>query len=140
MLAYATYLLPLMVLVAVAFFLSTATRNSAAAIVGTVIFSLAFQGIAALPGLGGAKPYLLPQQFEAWQALFGAERPVDRPRRVDVRTLHARAAPRRMDHLRPARRRGHLTALPAHPIATAPMATEPRREIAVARLRERPLA
>lgn len=71
-LAYATYLLPLMVLVAVAFFLSTATRNSAAAIVGTVIFSLALQGIAALPGLGGAKPYLLPQQFEAWQHLFGA--------------------------------------------------------------------
>jgi ABC-2 type transport system permease protein len=70
-LAYAAYLLPLAVLVAVAFFLSTATRNSAAAIVGTVIFALAFQGAAALPGLGAAKPYLLPQQFDAWQALFG---------------------------------------------------------------------
>jgi ABC-2 type transport system permease protein len=71
-LAYLAYLPPLLVLVAVAFFLSTATRNSAAAIVGTVIFSLAFQGVAALPGLGSAKPYLLPQQFEAWQHLFGA--------------------------------------------------------------------
>ena len=70
-LAYAAYLLPLAVLVAVAFFLSTATRNSAAAIVGTVIFALAFQGVAALPGLEGAKPYLLPEQFDAWQALFG---------------------------------------------------------------------
>jgi ABC-2 type transport system permease protein len=70
-LAYATYLLPLAVLVAVAFFLSTATRNSAAAIVGTVIFALAFQGVAALPGLEAAKPYLLPQQFDAWEALFG---------------------------------------------------------------------
>jgi ABC-2 type transport system permease protein len=70
-LAYATYLLPLAVLVGVAFFLSTATRNSAAAIVGTVIFALAFQGVAALPGLQGAKPYLLPQQFDAWEALFG---------------------------------------------------------------------
>jgi ABC-2 type transport system permease protein len=70
-LAYAAYLLPLAVLVAVALFLSTATRNSAAAIVGTVIFSLAFQGIAALPGLGPAKPYLLPAQFDAWQGLFG---------------------------------------------------------------------
>ena len=69
--AYAAYLLPLAVLVAVAFFLSTATRNSAAAIVGTVIFALAFQGIAALPGLQGAKPYLLPQQFDAWRTLFG---------------------------------------------------------------------
>lgn len=70
-LAYATYLIPLAVLVSVAFFLSTATRNSAAAIVGTVIFALAFEGVAALPGLQGAKPYLLPQQFDAWQALFG---------------------------------------------------------------------
>jgi ABC-2 type transport system permease protein len=70
-LAYLTYLLPLAVLVSFAFFLSTVTRNSAAAIVGTVIFALAFQGVAALPGLGGAKPYLLPQQFDAWQSLFG---------------------------------------------------------------------
>jgi ABC-2 type transport system permease protein len=70
-LAYLAYLLPLAVLVAVAFFLSTATRNSAAAIVGTVIFALAFQGVAALPGLAGAKPYLLPQQFDAWESLFG---------------------------------------------------------------------
>jgi len=44
---------------------------SAAAIVGTVIFALALQGIAALPGLEGAKPYLLPQQFDALEALFG---------------------------------------------------------------------
>ena len=70
-LAYATYLIPLAVLMAFAFFLSTVTRNSAAAIVGTVIFALGFQGIAALPGLHGARPYLLPQQFDAWQSLFG---------------------------------------------------------------------
>lgn len=70
-LAYSVYLLPLAVLVSFAFFLSTATRNSAAAIVGTVIFALAFQGVAALPGLGGAKPYLLPKQSEAWEGLFG---------------------------------------------------------------------
>lgn len=70
-LAYAAYLLPLAVLVSVAFFLSTATRNSAAAIVGTVIFALAFQGAAALPGLEDVKPYLLPQQFDAWETLFG---------------------------------------------------------------------
>ena len=70
-LAYAVYLLPLAVLVAFAFFLSTVTRNSAAAIVGTVIFALAFQGVAALPGMGAAKPYLLPQQFGAWESLFG---------------------------------------------------------------------
>ena len=55
----------------VAFFLSTVTRNSAASIVGTVIFALAFEGVAALPGLGGAKPYLLPAQSQAWESLFG---------------------------------------------------------------------
>lgn len=70
-LAYAAYLLPLAVLVAFAFFLSTVTHSSAAAIVGTVIFALAFQGVAALPGLAGAKPYLLPAQFDAWEGLFG---------------------------------------------------------------------
>jgi ABC-2 type transport system permease protein len=70
-LAYATYLLPLAVLVGVAVCLSTVTRNSAAAIVGTVIFSLAFQGIAALPGIKKADNWLLPKQFEAWEALFG---------------------------------------------------------------------
>jgi ABC-2 type transport system permease protein len=69
--AFAAYLLPLAVLIGVAVFLSTVTRNSAAAIVGTVIFSLAFQGIAALPGVKQAKNWLLPKQFEAWEALFG---------------------------------------------------------------------
>jgi ABC-2 type transport system permease protein len=70
-LAYLTYLLPLAVLVGVAVFLSTVTRNSAAAIVGTVIFSLAFQGVAVLPGVKQAKDWLFPKQFEAWQSLFG---------------------------------------------------------------------
>jgi ABC-2 type transport system permease protein len=70
-LAYLAYLLPLAVLIGVAVFLSTATRNSAAAIVGTVIFSLAFQGVAVLPGIKQAKAWLLPKQFEAWQSLFG---------------------------------------------------------------------
>jgi ABC-2 type transport system permease protein len=70
-LAYLTYLFPLAVLIGVAVFLSTVTRNSAAAIVGTVIFSLAFQGIAVLPGLTNAKDWLLPKQFDAWESLFG---------------------------------------------------------------------
>ena len=70
-LAYATYLLPLAVLIGVAVFLSTVTRNSAAAIVGTVIFSLAWQGVAVLPGIKQAKDWLFPKQFEAWESLFG---------------------------------------------------------------------
>ena len=70
-LAYAAYLLPIAVLVSIAFFLSTVTRNAAAAIIGTVIFSLTLEGIAVLPGLGSAKPYLFPAQYSAWQSLFG---------------------------------------------------------------------
>jgi ABC-2 type transport system permease protein len=70
-LAYATYLLPLAVLIGVAVFLSTTTRNSAAAIVGTVIFSLAWQGVAVLPGIKQAKNWLFPKQFDAWESLFG---------------------------------------------------------------------
>lgn len=70
-LAYATYLLPLAVLIGVAVFLSTVTRNSAAAIVGTVIFSFAWQGIAVLPGIKMAKNWLFPKQFDAWESLFG---------------------------------------------------------------------
>jgi ABC-2 type transport system permease protein len=70
-LAYATYLLPLAVLIGVAVFLSTVTRNSAAAIVGTVIYSLAFQGIAVLPGIKQARNWLFPKQFDAWESLFG---------------------------------------------------------------------
>jgi len=76
--AYAAYLLPVGVLVAVALFLSTATRNAPAAIIGTVFVALVFQGIAALPGLSGAKPYLLPDQFTAWESLFGGSGSIPR--------------------------------------------------------------
>lgn len=70
-LAYLTYLLPLAVLIGFAVFLSTVTRNSAAAIVGTVIFSVAWQGIAVLPGIKQAQNWLFPRQFDAWEALYG---------------------------------------------------------------------
>jgi len=70
-LVYLTCPLPLAVLIGVAVFLSTVTRNIAAAVVGTVIFSLAFQGIAVLPGIKQAKDWLFPQQFEAWESLSG---------------------------------------------------------------------
>ena len=55
----------------VAFFLSTVTRNSAASIVGTVIFALGVRGGGRAARLGGAKPYLLPAQSQAWESLFG---------------------------------------------------------------------
>ena len=69
--AYAVYLLPVLVIASFAFFLSTVTRNSAAALVGALLFALGFQLIAALPGIGSVKHYLLPAQFNAWESLFG---------------------------------------------------------------------
>ena len=39
--------------------LSAVTRNSAAAVVGTLMFALLMQLIGILPGLGGLSPYLL---------------------------------------------------------------------------------
>ena len=69
------YLLPILAVVCVGLFLSTVTRNSAAAIVGTLMFSLAMQLIGILPGLGFLQPYLLSTQFNAWQGLLRT--PVD---------------------------------------------------------------
>ena len=50
--------------------LSAVTRNSAAAVVGTLIVSLMIQLVGILPGLGGLHPYLLSTQFNAWQGLL----------------------------------------------------------------------
>ena len=69
-LAYGLFLLPLAAVAGVALLLSTVTRNSAASLVGALLFALGMQLLAALPGLEDAKPYLLPAQFDAWQALF----------------------------------------------------------------------
>ena len=64
------YLIPILTIVAIGLLLSTATRNSAAAVVGTLMVSLLFQLLGILPGLGGLQPYLLSTQFNAWQGLL----------------------------------------------------------------------
>ena len=50
--------------------LSTATRNSAAAVVATIGLVILLYIISGIPGFEGARPYLLTQQFEAWQGLL----------------------------------------------------------------------
>ena len=58
--------LPLLGLAAFALFLSSATHNSVASVVGGVVLILLLQLVSSL-GLGGAlDPYLLTNQFEAW--------------------------------------------------------------------------
>src|SRR4029077_11122886 len=69
------YLIPIATIVCIGLLLSTITRNSAAAVVGTLMVSLLFQLVGILPGLGGLQPYLLSTQFNAWQGLL--RQPVD---------------------------------------------------------------
>jgi ABC-2 type transport system permease protein len=64
------YLMPIVAIACIGILLSTVARNSAGAVVGTLMISLALQLIAILPGLGGIKPYLLTEQFQAWQGFL----------------------------------------------------------------------
>jgi ABC-2 type transport system permease protein len=50
--------------------LSTTTRNSAAAVVGTVGLVILLYIISGIPGIEGLKPYLLTEQFENWHGLL----------------------------------------------------------------------
>jgi ABC-2 type transport system permease protein len=64
------YLIPILAVMCIGLLLSAVTRNSAAAVVGTLMVSLLIQLIGILPGLSGLRPYLLSEQFNAWQGLL----------------------------------------------------------------------
>lgn len=64
------YFIPLIAIAAIAFLLSTVTHNSAAAVVGTLILSFMMQLLAIISGLDFMAPYLLSEQFDAWQGLL----------------------------------------------------------------------
>jgi ABC-2 type transport system permease protein len=66
----AIYLIPLLTVAAIGVLLSTVTRNSAAAVVGTIGVVILLFIVAQIPGLEGAKPYLLTEQFENWHGLL----------------------------------------------------------------------
>jgi ABC-2 type transport system permease protein len=68
--ANAIYLIPLFTLAAIGLLLSAATRNSAGAVVGTIGLVILLFIVAQIPGLEGIKPYLLTEQFQAWQGLL----------------------------------------------------------------------
>jgi ABC-2 type transport system permease protein len=68
--ANAVYLIPLLTVASIGVLLSTVTRNSAAAVVGTIGLVILVFIIAQIPGLEGAKPYLLTEQFENWHGLL----------------------------------------------------------------------
>ncbi len=66
----AVYLMPVLGISSIALLLSTLTRNSAAAVVGTLMFSLLLQLVVIIPGLDGVQPYLLSTQFDSWEGLL----------------------------------------------------------------------
>jgi len=68
--ANAVFLIPLLTVVGIGVLLSTVTRNSAAAIVGTLGATLVLAIVEQIPGLEGLHPYLLTQQYFAWQGLL----------------------------------------------------------------------
>jgi ABC-2 type transport system permease protein len=64
------FLIPLLTVVCIGVLLSTVTRNSAAAVVGTVGITLVLAIVSQIPGLGGLKPYLLTEQYSDWHGLL----------------------------------------------------------------------
>jgi ABC-2 type transport system permease protein len=64
------YFIPMIAVAAIAILLSTVTHNSAAAVVGTLIFSFVLQLLAVIKALDWLQPYLLSTQFDAWQGLL----------------------------------------------------------------------
>jgi ABC-2 type transport system permease protein len=68
--ANAVFLIPLLAVASIGVLLSTATRNSAASVVGTVGVVIVMLIVAQIPGLEGIRPYLLQEQFEAWHGLL----------------------------------------------------------------------
>ena len=68
--ANTVYLIPLLAVVAIGLLLSTISRNSAGAVVGTIGITLVLAIVGSIPGLEGLGPYLLVKQYEAWQGLL----------------------------------------------------------------------
>ena len=64
------YLLPMAAIAAIGILLSTLTRNSAAAVVGTLMVSIFVQIIGSISALDALDPYLLSTQFNAWQGIL----------------------------------------------------------------------
>jgi ABC-2 type transport system permease protein len=68
--ALAAYAVPLLAIAAFGIFLSAVTRNSAAAIVGTLVYELFMEAIVGLVHLSWLPHWALSAQFDAWQGFF----------------------------------------------------------------------
>jgi ABC-2 type transport system permease protein len=68
--AFALDLAPFIAVAAFGLFLSVVTRNSVASVVGTLLYTLALQGLSSVGAVSGIRPYLLVNQFTAWHGFF----------------------------------------------------------------------
>jgi ABC-2 type transport system permease protein len=68
--ANAVFLIPLLTVTCIGVLLSTVTRNSAAAVVGTVGITLVLAIVSQIPGLEGLQPYLLTTEYNNWHGLL----------------------------------------------------------------------
>jgi ABC-2 type transport system permease protein len=66
----AIYTLPLAGIAAFGLLLSTVTQNSAASVVGALMWALLMQLLGVLPGTEAVRPSLLGTQFEAWHGFL----------------------------------------------------------------------
>jgi ABC-2 type transport system permease protein len=64
------YVLPLTGIAAFGVMLSTVTQNSAASVVGALMWALLMQLLGVLPGTESFRPYLLGTQFDAWHGFL----------------------------------------------------------------------
>jgi ABC-2 type transport system permease protein len=68
--ALAVYLVPVLALASFGLFLSVIARQSVAAVIGTIFYVLALQGINSIHAFAAAQPYNLVVQLKAWQGVF----------------------------------------------------------------------
>lgn len=68
--AIAIYGVPVLAIASFGLFLSVVTRNSVAAVAGTLFYAVALQGLAAMSAIAAIHGFLLTNQLTAWQDLF----------------------------------------------------------------------
>src|SRR5436309_1536187 len=68
--AIAVYAVPVIAIASFGLLLSVVTGQSVTAVVGTIFYALALTGLAALPAIKGARPYILVTQLHAWHGPF----------------------------------------------------------------------
>jgi ABC-2 type transport system permease protein len=73
--AVGIFAVPLCAVASFGIFLSVVTRNSAAAIVGTLVYELFMEAVVGLVHLSWLPHWVLSSQFDAWQGFFHA--PID---------------------------------------------------------------